>query len=90
MKSKLSNKGYIIKKQYFSDNEIKKIKKELNVAPYNPYRSNFNSTPTFPVYLESISKLYLPRIWGIQNLGQPDKFCINEGVNIDLKFNGSS
>ena len=32
MKSKLSNKGYIIKKQYFSDNEIKKIKKRIKCS----------------------------------------------------------
>ena len=89
MKSKLSNKGYVIIKKHYSDSELKKIKKELNVFPFNAYQSNFIQTPSFPVYLESLNKLYLPRIWGIQNLGQPEQFKINEGVNIDLKFNGS-
>lgn len=89
MKSKLSNKGYVLLKKYYSDKEIKNIKKELTVAPFNAYQSNFSQTPTFPVYLESVNKLYLPRIWGIDNLGPPDKFKINDGVNIDLKFNGS-
>jgi superfamily II DNA or RNA helicase len=89
MKSKLSNKGYIIIKNEYSDKEIKKIKKELNVAPYSPYQSKFCAPPTFPIYLESKRKLYLPRYWSLDNLGPPEKFCINEGTTINIKFNGS-
>ena len=89
MKSKLSNKGYVIQKKFYSDQEIKDIKNKLTVAPFNAYKSNFTTTPTFKTYLESTNKLYLPRIWSINNLGPPEKFCVNEGVNIDLKFNGS-
>jgi superfamily II DNA or RNA helicase len=89
MKSKLSNKGYTIIKKYHSESDIKKIKKDLTVSPFNAYQSNFVATPTFPVYLESVNKLYLPRFWAIQKLGQPDKFTTNPGVDIDLKFNGS-
>ena len=89
MKSKLSNKGYVIIKDEYSDKEIKKIKKELNVAPYSPYQSKFCTPPTFPIYLESKRKLYLPRYWSLDNLGPPEKFCINEGTTIDIKFNGS-
>ena len=89
MKSKLSNRGYVIQKKFYSDQELKDIKNKLTVAPFNAYKSNFTTTPTFKTYLESINKLYLPRIWGINNLGPPEKFSVNEGVNIDLKFNGS-
>ena len=32
MKSKLSNKGYVIIKDEYSDKELKKLKKELNVS----------------------------------------------------------
>ena len=89
MKSKLSNKGYVIIKDEYSDKELKNIKKELNVAPFSPYQSKFAPPPTFPVYLESKRKFYLPRYWSLDNLGPPEKFCINEGTNIDIKFNGS-
>ena len=54
MKSKLSNKGYVIIKDEYSDKKIKKIKKlELNVAPYSPYQNKFCAPPIFPIYLES-------------------------------------
>lgn len=89
MKSKLSNKGYVIIKDEYSDKELKKIKKELNVSPYSPYQSKFSTPPSFPIYLESKRKLYLPRYWSLDNLGPPEKFCINEGTTIDIKFNGS-
>ena len=72
-----------------SSSNAKKIKKELNVAPYSPYQNKFCAPPTFPIYLESKRKLYLPRYWSLDNLGPPEKFCINEGTTIDIKFNGS-
>ena len=89
MKSKLTNKGYIIIKDEYSDKDIKNIKNTLNVVPYSPYQSKFSPPPSFPIYQESIRKLYLPRYWALDNLGMPEKFNINEGTNIDIKFNGS-
>jgi len=89
MKSKLTNKGYIIIKDEYSDKDIKKIKNTLNVVPYSPYQSKFSPPPSFPIYQESIRKLYLPRYWALENLGVPEKFNINEGTTIDIKFNGS-
>lgn len=90
MKSnKLSNKGYIILKDSYTDKEIKNIKKDLNVIPYSPYQSKFSEPPSFPVYQESIRKLYLPRYWALENLGKPKQYTINEGTNINITFNGS-
>ena len=85
MKSKLSNKGYVIKKDKYTPSELKKIKKELNVSPYSPYNNPMIQSVKYPVYLESVSKLYLPRWWGLENLGQPEKFDITPGFDIDLK-----
>ena len=87
--SKLSNKGYIILKDSYSEKQIKDIKKDLNVVPYSPYQSKFSEPPSFPVYQESIRKLYLPRYWALENLGKPKQYTINEGTNINIKFNGS-
>ena len=89
MKSKLSNKGYVIMKEEYSDKEVKKIKKDLDVSPYSPYQNKFAPPPSFPVYLESKRKLYLPRYWALDNLEVPEKICVNEGTTIDIKFNGS-
>ena len=89
MISKLSNKGYVIKKDKHRPSQIKKIKKELNVSPYSPYNNPMVQPVKYPVYLESVSKLYLPRWWGLENLGPPEKFDIKPGFDIDLKFNGT-
>ena len=86
--NKLSNKGYIIIKDEYTDKEIKNIKDTLSVSPYSPYQSKFSPPPSFPIYQESIRKLYLPRYWALENLGQPKKFNINQGTNINIKFNG--
>ena len=48
MKSKLSNKGYVIMKEEYSDKEVKKIKKDLDVSPYSPYQNKFAPPPSFP------------------------------------------
>ena len=81
MKSKISNKGYIIYKDDFTEKELKNTKKTLNVSPYSPYQSKFSPPPCFPVYQESVRKLYLPRFWAIEKLGKPSKYCINENTN---------
>ena len=66
--NKLSNKGYIIIKDEYNDKEIKNIKHTLNVVPYSPYQSKFSPIPSFPIYQESIRKLYLPRYWGLEKI----------------------
>ena len=40
----------------------------------------------FPVYRENTSKLYIPRFYGIDKLGTPDKSELSIGENIDLPF----
>jgi superfamily II DNA or RNA helicase len=86
--NKITNKGYIIIKDEYTDKEIKNIKNTLSVSPYSPYQSKFSPPPSFPIYQESIRKLYLPRYWALENLGQPKKFNISQGTNINIKFNG--
>ena len=34
-----------------------------------PIKSKFSAPPSFPIYLESKRKLYLPRYWSLDNLG---------------------
>ena len=89
MHTKLSNKGYIILKKYFSEAQLKDFRKELKVQPYTPYRSKFAPPNCFNVFLESQNKMYIPRFWGVKIIGEPDKYNINEGLSINLKFNGS-
>ena len=43
----------------------------------------------FSLYMESPNSLYLPRFYGQDKLGLPNKNKINEGTPITIKFNGS-
>ena len=61
----IGKKGYSILKSKLTIDEQKMIRDELNVKPYVP-GSPINVTESYPVYLESPKKLYLPRFYGIQ------------------------
>ena len=80
----LTRKGYIIKKKDFSEKEILKIKNQLTVKPV-VHRDFAHFAEEFPVFYESSDKLYLPRYWGLENLGPPKKIDICDGEPINLK-----
>ena len=86
-KSVLSRRGYTIKKEKYSPRIIQKIRKDLMVKP-NTLKQFSNSVQSFQVYLESIHKLYIPKYYGLKELGCPDSFKIDRGDEIDIKFNG--
>jgi len=80
----LTRKGYIINKNDFSEKEIWKIKKNLTVKPV-VHRDFAHFAEEFPVFYENSNKLYLPRYWGLENLGPPKKIDICDGKSINLK-----
>lgn len=82
----LGNKGYSIKKLNLSNNLITNIKKELTIKPFNI--NSYNDVSSYPIYLESDNKLYVPRFWGINYFGIPNSIKIQNGKNINLKFVG--
>ena len=86
----LSRDGFKIKKKDIDLKIIKKIREDLTVKPfvYNDY-NNTSNEKRFTLYLESPKKLYLPRFYGIDLLGDNYINKIDEGDYIDLKFNGS-
>lgn len=84
----LGSRGYTIKKDNLDTNEIILIKKDLMVEPFVPKTSLAKPTP-FPVFRESTNKIYLPRFYGLQHYGEPEKIKLNPGKDINLRFNGS-
>jgi superfamily II DNA or RNA helicase len=82
----LGEKGYSIFKECLSVEEQHFIRTELTVKPFIP-KSPIQPNP-FPIYLESPLKLYMPRYFGIDTYGPPDKILINPGNNISLQFSG--
>ena len=90
MNTSLSKNGYKIIKNEFESKIIKEIKDDLYVKPYTyTFNKMQNIETRFNVYLESPKKLYLPRFYGLQKLGEPIQNNIEEGDHIDLKFNGT-
>ena len=68
--SYLGNRGYTIYKNCLSIDTLEYIKTELIAKPF----VNNQIEPTsFPIYLESDTKIYVPRFWGIKNFGYPKK-----------------
>ena len=88
MKTILHAFGYVVNKKYFDDAKINLIKKELTVEPYT-LNNNFYSNNKFKVYLENKTQICIPKYYGIENFGKPDIDDIEEGIDIELKFNGS-
>jgi len=88
MITSLSKNGYKIKKCELSPRSLKEIKDELNVKPFT-YNRGQNNDSRFQVFLESPKKLYIPRFYGLKKFGEPGELKMEEGTNIDIKFNGS-
>jgi superfamily II DNA or RNA helicase len=80
-------KGYTIYKKYIDFEEQKKLKKELTVSPIIP--KSPVQPPAFSIYKESLSKLYIPREFGIITYGEPDEIRIPKGDDITIPFSGT-
>lgn len=82
----LGDKGYSIFKECLSVQEQHYIRSELTMKPFIP-KSPIQPTP-FTIYLESPLKLYIPRYFGIDTYGPPDRVLIQPGNAISLVFAG--
>lgn len=84
----IGKRGYSIRKSSISIKQLKKIKKDLTVAPF--VNDKFSQRPPpFLVYLESINKIYVPKYYGLKNYGEPDLNRLqNHGDNIFISFKG--
>ena len=85
--SYIGKKGYSILKSKLTIDQQKMIRDDLNVKPYVP-GSPINVTESYPVYLESPKKLYLPRFYGIEKFGLPNDNKLSDGDPININFKG--
>ena len=84
-KTYIGKKGYGLKKDLFSKNEIDSIKEELKVTPYVGGDYGVVEKP-FKVYRENNTHLYLPKFFGIEKFGNPKSNVIHGGTTIDIQF----
>jgi len=84
----LNNRGYAIHKTTKNEDIINKIKKELLISP-KVFGNAFSVIKEYPIYLESDTKLYVPKCYGIEKFGYPLNDKLNNGIDCpNLNFNG--
>jgi hypothetical protein len=83
----LGSRGYTIRKENLEVNDLNLIRKELTVKPFVP-KTSLAQPSAFPIYRESNTKIYLPRFYGLDNYGKPEKDTLSLGQNITVSFIG--
>ena len=86
IKTYLGKRGYCIFKENLTIKELEDLRNNLMMAPYIP-KSPANPEK-FPVYRESIKKMYIPRFYGISVYGLPDETRLEEPEKSNMKFVG--
>lgn len=88
IKTVLTKRGYAIVKDKFSFKDIQSCKRQLNVKPF--INEDFGGTAiSFPIYLESHKKMYLPKHFGFEKFGEPDQVKLSKGFEINIEFKGN-
>ena len=74
----LSKNGFVIKKEQFTQDELAEIKRELVCTPISDERYSFGKGGnSYPIYTETQTKLYIPKIYGLKRFGKISKFLPN-------------
>jgi superfamily II DNA or RNA helicase len=86
----LGKKGYTIPKEHLRQEDIEFLKADLYVKAetHGPKYGVPGSEDdvAFPVYKENSKKIYIPRFYGIERYGLPEKSEISEGQPISVDF----
>ena len=88
-KTFISERGYGLLKSEYDYKEINRIREELTVSPKSMNSFGNANIPKYKIYSESSKKLYIPKYYGLQKFGEPDVNKLLDGIDINLKFNGS-
>jgi superfamily II DNA or RNA helicase len=83
----LTTHGYAVLKSSLTSEQDTYIRKELTVKPQQMQRYGGAVDNEFAVYLESDTRLYLPRIWAKGYLGKPDESVMTDGLPLPSTLN---
>jgi hypothetical protein len=84
----LGKKGYTILKELLSSDEQAHLYEELKVSP-EVHGISYGAPQEqvqFPVYRENDKKMYIPRFYGLERYGVPERSEIQEGEDISVSF----
>jgi hypothetical protein len=69
--SYLSKYGYVIRKDSIPIDLLSHLKSDLRGRPLQDEKYNFNKDSSFPVYIETKTKLYIPKMYALSKFGAP-------------------
>jgi superfamily II DNA or RNA helicase len=86
----VTSKGYAILKEALTEDEIKWVRTELTMTP-KVVEKFARGVQSFTIYLESKTRLYVPRQWGIETFGEPEATTISDGIDLpdEIEFIGT-
>ena len=76
----LTTHGYSVLKSSLTKEQDAQIRKDLTVKPMQMQRFAAAVDNEFPVFLESASRLYLPRVWARDFLGPAQESVMTDGL----------
>jgi superfamily II DNA or RNA helicase len=88
-KTYMGQKGYTILKNELTEKQLNELKNKLIAKPMVKGSIVTGPPKTFPIYRESINKIYMPRYFGEENFGPAKDVALPEGENINVEFIGS-
>lgn len=80
--AKLTRRGYTINIKDITPELLDEIRESLKVSP-KTHKDYQKFAQEFYVFSQSPSKIYLPRFWGIENLGPPNITDIKNGKKVE-------
>lgn len=86
--SYLGIKGYVIFKSSLKEEELLKLKKKLTAKPKTAGMITVIPPITYPVFIETEKKIYIPRFFGIKEYGLFSSNKIPNCENINIPFEG--
>uniref|UniRef100_A0A6C0AN50 Helicase ATP-binding domain-containing protein n=1 Tax=viral metagenome TaxID=1070528 RepID=A0A6C0AN50_9ZZZZ len=86
----LTTHGYSVLKSALTKEQDAQIRKDLTVKPIQMQRFAAATDNDFPVFLESATRLYLPRVWAKDFLGPAQETVMTDGLPLPatLSFAG--
>ena len=85
--SYIGKKGYTIPKSALTEKELEFLKTDLFLKPVVPGPTFAQVEDTsFPVYRENSNKIYIPRFYGIERYGMPERSELEQGEDINVSF----
>lgn len=92
LESRLSKHGYSILKKNITEEQLSNLKQTLTAKPLVDLKYITNDALiNYPVYIETVNKLYIPKMFGIDNFGNTKETpsYLGQEWNHPINFEGS-